>query len=222
MKKINIAIDGPVASGKSTIAKILAKKLEYIHIDTGAMYRCVAYLALKNDVDLTDEEAIIDITETNDIQLTSDGRVLCNNQDVTNAIRSNEVSAAASLVSVFSGVRNKLVKQQQKMATQKGIVMDGRDIGTVVLPDADVKIFQTATAESRANRRYQENLKKGIKSDYNQLVDEINRRDYVDTHRDASPLKKATDAIEVDTSNLSIDEVVQKIEREIERMIKHD
>lgn len=222
MKKINIAIDGPVASGKSTIAKILAEKLGYIHIDTGAMYRCVAYLALKNNVDFQDEQALIKIVKDNTIELTNDGRVLCNHQDVTHEIRSNEVSAAASLVSVFSGVRKKLVKLQQKMALDKGVVMDGRDIGTVVLPDAELKIFQTASAESRANRRYQENIKKGITTDFAQLVDEINRRDYADTHREASPLKKAKDAIELDTSYLSIEEVIQRIEKEIERITEND
>ena len=222
MKKINIAIDGPVASGKSTIAKQLAKKLGYIHIDTGAMYRCVAYLALSNNVDLSDEQALEDITKQNNITLTADGRILCNNKDVTEVIRTNEVSTAASQVSVFSSVRENLVKQQQEMAKQKGIVMDGRDIGTVVLPDADLKIFQTASAESRANRRYHENVSKDIVSDYKQLVDEINSRDYADTHREVSPLKKAADAIEIDTSSLTIEQVIQKIEDEIEKVMNHD
>lgn len=222
MKKINIAIDGPVASGKSTIAKQLAKKLGYIHIDTGAMYRCVAYLALSNNVDLSDEQALEDITKQNNITLTADGKILCNNIDVTEVIRTNEVSTAASQVSVFSSVRENLVKQQQEMAKQKGIVMDGRDIGTVVLPDADLKIFQTASAESRANRRYHENVSKDIVSNYEQLVDEINSRDYADTHREVSPLKKAADAIEIDTSSLTIEQVIQKIEDEIEKVMNHD
>ena len=137
-------------------------------------------------------------------------------------IRTNEVSTAASQVSVFSSVRENLVKQQQEMAKQKGIVMDGRDIGTVVLPDADLKIFQTASAESRANRRYHENVSKDIVSDYKQLVDEINSRDYADTHREVSPLKKAADAIEIDTSSLTIEQVIQKIEDEIEKVMNHD
>lgn len=222
MKKINIAIDGPVASGKSTIAKQLAKKLGYIHIDTGAMYRCVAYLALSNNVDLNDEKALEDITKQNNITLTTDGKILCNNIDVTEVIRTNEVSTAASQVSVFSSVRENLVKQQQEMAKQKGIVMDGRDIGTVVLPDADLKIFQTASAESRADRRYQEYVSKDMVSDYKQLVDDINSRDYADTHREVSPLKKAADAIEIDTSSLTIEQVIQKIEDEIEKVMNHD
>ncbi len=222
MKKINIAIDGPVASGKSTIAKQLAKKLGYIHIDTGAMYRCVAYLALSNNVDLNDEKALEDITKQNNITLTADGKILCNNIDVTEVIRTNEVSTAASQVSVFSSVRENLVKQQQEMAKQKGIVMDGRDIGTVVLPDADLKIFQTASAESRADRRYQEYVSKDMVSDYKQLVDDINSRDYADTHREVSPLKKAADAIEIDTSSLTIEQVIQKIEDEIEKVMNHD
>lgn len=222
MKKINIAIDGPVASGKSTIAKELAKKLNYIHIDTGAMYRCVAYKAIASNIDLDDQEKLTELTKSTMIRLTNDGRVFCDSKDVTQAIRSNEVSTAASKVSVFSGVRKELVKQQQAMALEKGIVMDGRDIGTVVLPDAELKVFQTASVASRANRRFNENKTKEMHSNYEQLVKEINERDYKDTHRDESPLKKAEDAIVIDTSNLTIKEVIEKIEVEIEKVMHSD
>ncbi len=222
MKKINIAIDGPVASGKSTIAKLLAQKLEYIHVDTGAMYRCVALAALKNNIPLDDEQKLTELTGTIRIELTTNGRVFCEGVDVTEAIRSNEVSKAASQVSAYLGVRQQLVKQQQNIALSKGIVMDGRDIGTVVLPDAEIKIFQTASVASRANRRYQENLKKNIHSEYHDLVNEINRRDYADTHRKVSPLKKAEDAFEIDTSNMTIEEVVLRIEKLIKEVIQDD
>lgn len=222
MKKINIAIDGPVASGKSTIAKRLAKKLGYIHIDTGAMYRCVAYVALKNNISLNDEKELTKLAKTTPIRLTKDERVYCDDMDVTHAIRANEVSTAASQVSVFSGVRKELVKQQQAMAEENGIVMDGRDIGTVVLPNAELKIFQTASVASRANRRYQENKTKDMHISFEQLVKEINDRDYQDTHRKESPLKQADDAIVIDTSNLNIDEVIERIEVEIEKVMTCD
>jgi cytidylate kinase len=219
MKKINIAIDGPVASGKSTIAKKLAQTLGYIHIDTGAMYRCVAYKALTNNIDMDDEIKLTELTKSTLIRLTNDDRVYCDNVDVTQAIRSNEVSTAASRVSVFSGVRKELVKQQQAMALDNGVVMDGRDIGTVVLPDAQLKIFQTASVASRANRRYQENKTKKMHLSFEQLAKEINERDFKDTHRIESPLKQADDAIVIDTSNLNIEEVIAKIETEIEKVM---
>ena len=222
MNKINIAIDGPVASGKSTIAKLLARKLGYTHIDSGAMYRCVALYAIKENVPLDDEKELTKLCESLTIELLPKGRVICNQVDVTDELRSNEVSTAASLVSVFSGVRKQLVKQQQKIAEDKGVVMDGRDIGTVVLPDAELKIFQTASVASRANRRYQENLKKNIQTQYHELAKEINERDYADTHRQESPLKQADDAIVIDTSNLSIEEVVAVIEEHVRRVTSHD
>lgn len=222
MRKINIAIDGPVASGKSTIAKRIAKQMGYIHIDTGAMYRCVAYTALKRNIALDDEIKLTNLVQSIAIRLTNDERVLCDGVDITHDIRANEVSTAASQISVFSGVRKELVKQQQAMAVEKGIVMDGRDIGTVVLPDAELKIFQTASVASRATRRYQENKSKGIHTSFEQLEKEINDRDYQDTHREQSPLKKADDAIVIDTSNLCIEEVVLRIQEEIEKVMHCD
>ncbi|NLA78306.1 MAG: (d)CMP kinase [Erysipelothrix sp.] len=222
MNKINIAIDGPVASGKSTIAKVLAKRLNYVHVDTGAMYRCIAFLALTQAVDVHDELAITKLAQASKIELTSDDRVLCNGMDVTHAIRNNEVSKAAAQVSIFKGVRANLVQQQRLIAQNKGVVMDGRDIGSVVLKDAELKIFQTASVESRAKRRYLENIEKGIPIDYDILLKEINERDYLDIHRKESPLIKAQDAIEIDTSDLTIEAVVTLIEAEYQKVIKND
>jgi CMP/dCMP kinase len=209
--KINVAIDGPSASGKSTIAKRLAKELGYIHIDTGAMYRCVAYLAIKSNIDLSDEKSLGEMAETMDIQLSTDGRVFLDKADVTDAIRDEDISIGASKVSIYANVRRAMVKRQQKMAETKGFIVDGRDIGTVVLPDAELKIFQTASASSRAKRRYKENLQKGIDSDFELLKSEIEQRDYQDTHRKESPLKKADDAIEIDTSEMTVEQVVSTI-----------
>lgn len=209
--KINIAIDGPSASGKSTIAKRLAKALGYVHIDTGAMYRCVAYLAIKSNIDLSDEESLGKMAETMDIELSADGRVFLNHKDVTEAIRNEDISVGASKVSIYANVRRAMVKRQQKMAEARGFIVDGRDIGTVVLPDAELKIFQTASAASRAERRYKENLQKGIQSDFELLKSEIEQRDFQDTHRKESPLKKADDAIEIDTSEMTVEQVVSKI-----------
>jgi len=213
LMKINIAIDGPSASGKSTIAKELAKQLGYIHIDTGAMYRSVAYYALKTHVSLEDENQLVHMIEKMDIELTLDGLVLVNQNDVSTLIRQNEVSLAASKISTYPKVRSQLVAQQQKMTKSKGFIVDGRDIGTVVLPEAELKIYQTASVSSRAQRRYLENIQKGIHSDFEELKKEIEERDYQDTHREASPLKKAKDAIEIDTSLMSIDEVVDMIKK---------
>ena len=209
--KINIAIDGPSASGKSTIAKRLAKELGYIHIDTGAMYRCVAYLAIASGVDLSDEKSLGEMAETMDIRLSTDGKVFLNQIDVTEAIRKEDISVGASKVSVFANVRKAMVRRQQKMAEAKGFIVDGRDIGTVVLPDAEVKIFQTASVVSRAKRRHIENQSKGLASDFELLKSEIEQRDFQDTHRKESPLKKAEDAIEIDTSEMTVEQVVNKI-----------
>lgn len=209
---INIALDGPSAAGKSTIAKCLAKKLGYVHLDTGAMYRCVAYKALHSGVEMSNEDALCDMIEKTDIVMKSDGTIILDGTIITNEIRTDEISMGASKVSAFKHVRELLVAQQQKMAENKGYIMDGRDIGTVVLPDAELKIFMTASAEARAKRRHLENLSKGFESDLNQIIKEIEQRDYQDTHREHSPLKKAEDAIVLDTSELTIEEVVAKIE----------
>lgn len=208
--KINIAIDGPSAAGKSTIAGLLAKKFQLTHLDTGAMYRCCAFNALEQGVSLTDEAALSDMVKHLDIRF-DDKQVYIGDKNVSLEIRSNDISMAASKVSAFAKVREALVAMQQEIAEAKGYILDGRDIGTVVLPDADVKIYMVASVEARAKRRFDEYAQKGIIADYNTIYQDIVQRDYQDTHRKASPLKQADDAIVIDTSNLTIDEVVERI-----------
>ncbi len=211
--KINIAIDGPSAAGKSTIAKLLAKQLGYSHLDTGAMYRCVAYQSIRQGIDEKDEEALAAMIDAMHIDFDSEGHVFINREDVSKEIRQNQVSMLASNVSVFPCVRERLVKMQQEIAKNKGYIMDGRDIGTVVLPDAELKVFMVASVEARAKRRYDEYIQKGIDADYETIYEDIKKRDYQDTHRLISPLKKAEDAIELDTSQMSIEEVKTAIEK---------
>ena len=215
MKKMNIAIDGPASAGKSIIAKKVAEQLGYIYLDTGAMYRTLTYAALSNEVDLQDEEAlhtllkgirITFLTAENEMQ-----RVFLNDEDVTDSIRSEEVTQNVSLVSSFAKVREEMVARQKSIARSGGVVMDGRDIGTVVLPDAEVKIFMTATAEERALRRYKENIAKGMTTSLEELTEDMKRRDHLDSTRSVSPLKKAEDAIVLDSTHLEIDEVVKQI-----------
>ncbi len=208
---INIAIDGPSASGKSTVAMEICNRLNYVHLNTGSMYRCVALAVVRNGIDYTDEKALKKLLKKIKIELKANGDVFLNGEDVTLAIRANEISMMASNVSTIGIVREKLVAMQQKMAEDKGFVMDGRDIGTVVLKDAEVKIYLTASVEARAKRRYAENLEKGIESNLSQLQNEIVERDYQDTHRLISPLKKADDAIVVDSSDMTKIEVVDAI-----------
>ena len=210
--KINIAIDGPGAAGKSTIAKCLAKKLNYVHLDTGAMYRSTAYKALQNHISLEDEEAVCKMLENTKIQLATDGSIFLDGEDVSDKIRTNEISLAASLVSKLAKVRRMLVERQQEMAKEKGFIMDGRDIGTVVLKDAEVKIYMTATPMARAKRRYDQNIAKNIPTgSIEEIAREIAERDLQDMTRENSPLKKADDAVEIDTNDMSIDEVTEYI-----------
>ena len=211
MSKINIAIDGPSGAGKSTISDILANKLGYIHLDTGAMYRTVAYKALEAKLAIDDEENIVKLIKTLDFVQTRDGRILCNGEDISKAIRQNEISMAASNVSKLLGVRKELVSLQQKVAAVKGYIVDGRDICEVVLPDAEVKIFMTASAEERAKRRVLQNEEKGIASDYEAILEDIRKRDYQDSHREHSPLRQAEDAVLVDSSDLTLEETAEKI-----------
>ena len=219
-KKNNIAIDGPASSGKSTIAKRLADIYNLVYIDTGAMYRSLTYLALQNNISVEDESKLMGLLGKTEIVLErKDDRqsVLVNGEDITDAIRQNDVTNNVSVVSSYSRVRKELVKRQQEMAQHVGVVMDGRDIGTVVLPDAEVKIYLVASVEERAERRYLENKQKGIETDYEQLKDEIIARDHYDMNREISPLEQAEDAIKVDTTGLTIEEVV----RECQNIIKN-
>ena len=210
--RINIAIDGPSAAGKSTISKRLAEKLSYVHLDTGAMYRCTALKAVQNGIALDDEEAVCDMLKNTEIRMTPAGDVFLDGKDVSDAIRTDEISLAASDVSKLKNVRRDLVLRQQEMAKEKGFIMDGRDIGTVVLKDAEVKIYMTASARARAERRYKQNIEKGIPtSDIDTSEKEIAERDYQDMHRENSPLTKAEDAVEIDTSYMSIEEVTDTI-----------
>lgn len=224
MKKMNIAIDGPASAGKSTIAKKVAEKLGYIYLDTGAMYRTLTFAALSNGVDLQDEEALHKLLQGIRITFSTAAdekqRVFLNDEDVTDAIRSEEVTQNVSLVSSFAKVREEMVSRQKSIARSGGVVMDGRDIGTVVLPDAEVKIFMTATAEERALRRYRENLAKGMTASLEELTEDMKRRDHLDSTRAVSPLKKADDAIVLDSTHLEIDEVVQRILGIIEASLK--
>ena len=210
--RINIAIDGPSAAGKSTIAKKIAKKLDYVHLDTGAMYRCTGMKARNQGISLEDEKAICAMLKETDIRLTSDGKVYLDGEDVSSSIRKDEISLAASSVSKHPKVRKDLVARQQNMAKAGGFIMDGRDIGTVVLKDAQVKVFMTASAAARAKRRYDQNMALGIPSEsLEEITKEIEQRDYQDTHRAASPLVKADDAVEIDTSDMTVEEVCDAI-----------
>lgn len=211
MKKINIAIDGPSGVGKSTIADIVAERLNMKHLDTGAMYRCVAYSTLKENIDPKNVDEVAKIMDTLHIEFTDDNRVLLNGNDVTKEIRMNDVSMRASITSQLAVVRTKLVSLQQDVCKNKGYIVDGRDICSTVLPDADIKIYMSATSKARAQRRYDEYVSKGIDADYETIYQDIVARDYQDMHREISPLKKALDATEIDTSSLTIDEVVEKV-----------
>lgn len=213
-KKISIAIDGPAAAGKSTVAKIVAEKLSYIYIDTGAMYRAITFKALNEGADLQNESAIVAILEETTINLLPGEKgqlVYLDDRDVTNEIRTASVTNSVSIVAKHPLVRREMVARQQQFAIGGGVVMDGRDIGTHVLPNAEVKIFLLASVEERALRRHSENLSKGFPSDLEKLKQEIILRDKLDSEREAAPLKKAEDAEELDTTSLSIEEVVEKI-----------
>lgn len=221
-QKLSIAIDGPAAAGKSTVAKIIAEHYSYIYIDTGAMYRALTYKALENNIDLHDEDKVADVLSTINIELlpTEEGQnVMVNEENVTEIIRSNEVTNNVSIVAMHSKVREEMLKRQRQLAREGGVVMDGRDIGTHVLPNAELKIFLRASVEERAKRRHEENQKKGFSSNLEQLKQEIANRDKLDSEREVAPLRKADDAIEIDTTALSILDVVNKIKNYIEERL---
>lgn len=211
---INIAIDGPAGAGKSSVAKAVAKELGFIYVDTGALYRAVGVNALKNNIKTDDKEAVIAMLPDTKVELRYiDGvqRVILNDEDVSETIRMPEASMAASNVSAIPEVRAFLLDLQHDMAEKNNVIMDGRDIGTVILPDAQYKFFLTATAEVRADRRFKELKEKGIDVDYNALLEEIIQRDYNDSHRATAPLKQADDAIFVDSSNMNLEESINHI-----------
>ncbi len=216
-KTYSIAIDGPAGAGKSTMAKRLAKELGYMYVDTGAIYRTVAYFFDLWGVSPKDIDNITRYIDelTINIEYDEDGlqHMIMNGMDVTADIRTQEISQKASLVSAHAIVREMLLDMQRDVAKQYNVIMDGRDIGTVVLPKANVKIFLTASAEVRAKRRTEELIAKGQKANYDQILKEIQQRDYQDTHREIAPLKMARDSIKLDTSDLTIDEVVAEMKR---------
>jgi cytidylate kinase len=229
MNKITIAIDGFSSTGKSTVAKQIAKYLGYIYVDSGAMYRAVTWFAMKNNFineshfhiqELIDNLNQITISFKFNSEL-GFAEVYLNDENIEKEIRTMEVSSFVSQVAEISEVRELLVKQQQKMGESKGIVMDGRDIGTVVFPDAELKIFMTASAETRANRRYQELISKGEKVSFEDVLHNVQERDYIDSNRKDSPLVKAEDAIEIDNSNLSLDQQFNKILQLVETKLKN-
>ena len=222
MKTIQIAIDGPASSGKSTVAKIIAKDFGYTYLDTGAMYRAATYIALQHQINPEESSQLLDLLDQYPISFgrSEDGEqlVYVGDVDVSHPIRENTVTNAVSAFAAIPAIREKMVALQQEIAQQGGIVMDGRDIGTVVLPQAELKIFLVASVDERAERRYRENLSKGIETDLETLKEEIAARDYKDSHRETSPLKQAEDAIYLDTTGLTILEVVEKIKSEA---VKH-
>jgi len=217
----NIAIDGPAGAGKSTIAKQLAKELGFVYVDTGAMYRAFAYYFLTNNISAEDEAAISVACPNVTISITyEDGvqNVWLNGENVSSVIRNEEVGKMASATSVYPVVRTKLVELQQELAKTTDVIMDGRDIGTVVLPNADVKIYMTASSAVRAKRRFDELVAKGVECDLDEIEKDIIERDYRDMNRETSPLKKADDAYELDTSDLDINGVVNAMKEIIEKV----
>ncbi len=222
MKKINIAIDGPAGAGKSTIAKALAKSRNMVYVDTGAMYRAIGLYCSRKGIAGEDEATIIGELNNINVSLAYENGeqvVYLNGENVNGLIRTPEAGKMASAVSVYSKVRAKLVELQQTLAETTSVVMDGRDIGTVVLPKAEVKIYLTASSEVRAKRRYDELVEKGMECDLAQLQKEIEERDYRDMNREVSPLRQAKDAVLLDTSNLNIDEVVAEMQKIISEKI---
>ena len=223
MKYISVAIDGPSGAGKSTVARAAAAKLGYVYVDTGAMYRSIGLAVCRRGIAGEDTAGIIATLPEIAIQLTyQDGaqHVLLNGVDVSEAIRTPEISYYASKVSAVPEVRRFLLETQRNMAKNGNILMDGRDIGTVILPDAPVKIFLTASAQSRAERRYKELLMKGEKHDYQNVLADVRARDYQDTHRAAAPLRQAEDAVLVDTSELNFDQSFEALKKVIQDRAK--
>lgn len=223
-KKISIAIDGPAAAGKSTVAKIVAKKLGYVYIDTGAMYRALTFKAIQNNIDVNNEMDLSNLLSNITIKLIPEEgtqKVFIDDVDVSEPIRTPEVTRNVSFVAKHSLVREKMVDLQREYAVNGGVVMDGRDIGTHVLVGAEVKIFMIASVDERAQRRHIENVKNGFESDLEQLKIEIATRDRIDSEREVSPLKKADDAISLDTTSKNIDDVVNDILTIVEGKIKN-
>ena len=218
MREFIVTVDGPAGSGKSTIAKIIAKKYGFTYLDTGAMYRMIALYALENSISLDDTEAVEDMLKNTKLDIIGN-QFFLNGKDVSEEIRTPRVSAIVSPVSAIKEVRVKLVDLQREISKGKSVILDGRDIGTVVFPNGDVKIFLVASPEERAKRRLKEYEEKGVEADYESVLASIKERDFIDSTRKESPLKKAEDAHEIDSSTMSIDEVVEVISKYIDEKI---
>lgn len=210
-----VAIDGPAGSGKGTVTKLVGEKLGLVYIDTGATFRCVALDMLQKNIKIEEENKIEDMLEKIDIDMKKDGKIFLNGEEVTTRIRENDVNEFVSQISTLKIVRNKLLKIQRNIADGKNVIIEGRDIGTVVFPDADVKIYLDASAEERANRRVKQNEEKGIETSYEEVLKNIIDRDKRDSTREIAPLKKAEDAIYIDSTNMTIEEVGAEIVKTI-------
>ena len=217
MNNIIVAIDGPAGSGKSTIAKIIAKKFNFTYIDTGAMYRMITLYLLENNIDFDDLKEIEKVLNTVNLDMQGD-KFYLNNVDVTTKIREKRINENVSKVASIKIVRSNLVDLQRKVSNNKNVILDGRDVGTVIFPNAQVKIFLIASPEERARRRYKEFLEKKTEITYDEVLKSLKERDYIDSTRKESPLKKADDAIELDTTNLTIEDVINFISKEIEKV----
>lgn len=220
----NIAIDGPAGAGKSTIAKIVAKELGFIYVDTGAMYRTIALACFRAGIKADESEKVIAKLDDIEVTLGYDNgtqKVYLNGEDVSLEIRREEIGNMTSAIAVYEKVRENMVEMQRELAAKNDVVMDGRDIGTTVLPDAFVKIYLTASSDARAKRRYDELAAKGEQCDINDIKEDIEKRDYQDMHREISPLKQADDAILLDTSNMNIEQVVAAMRDIIDKAIKN-
>ena len=221
-KLVTVAIDGPAAAGKSTVAKEVAKILGYTYIDTGAMYRAFTYYVIKKGVDPQDEKASCALIPEVHIELLPNNVVLLNGEDVSRVIREPLVSGNVSYIASYKDIRLFLVDEQRKLAKGTSVVMDGRDIGTYVLPDANVKIFQIASVETRAVRRYDENISKGIPCTLEEIEEDVRKRDYIDSHRDFAPLKASPDSVLLDTSFMTVQEVVDAVINIIKEKVGED
>ena len=217
--RISVAIDGPAGAGKSTIAKLVGKKFDLMYINTGAMYRAVALMAERNDVKPEEVEKLVKLVDTMEMHFENDDLIL-NGVNVQEEITMPEISAIVSNYATIPEVRAKLVELQRNMSEKYDVIMDGRDIGTVVLKDSKFKFFLTASAEERANRRYKELTERGLEVNYDEILSEIIRRDTIDSTREVDPLRKADDAIEIDSSNYNINEVTEIFCNYIENILK--
>lgn len=220
----SVAIDGPAGAGKSTIAKLISKEMGYIYVDTGAMYRAMAVYFSKNKVNPEDESAINEAVKNVDIKIeyqNGEQQVILNGENVTGLLRTEETGNMASKTSKYKEVRSKLVELQRELAKTTDVVMDGRDIGTTVLPDAFVKIYLTASSDARAKRRYDELVAKGEQCDLSAIKEDIEKRDYQDMHREISPLKQAEDAVLLDTSDMNIEQVVAAMRDIIDNAVRN-